>query len=114
MTLGLFQSLAYAQGNEGGVTSPIGGFLFPLILMFIIFYFLLIRPQSRKQKQHQEMLRNLKKGDKVITSGGLYGVVVKVSEKDVIIEVAEKVNLRFTLGAIATVREREETEKKGS
>jgi preprotein translocase subunit YajC len=111
--LGIFESLVGAQGETGGGgASQLTGFLFPLILMFIIFYFLLIRPQSRKQKQHQEMLRNLKKGDKVITSGGLYGVVVKVGERDVVLEVADKVNLRFTVGAITTVREREETEKK--
>ncbi len=94
--------------------SPLGGMLFPLILMFGVFYFLLIRPQSKRQRQHQEMLKNLQKGDKVITSGGLYGVVVKVTDKDVILEVADKVNMRFTLGAIATVRDKEESEKKGS
>lgn len=88
--------------------------LLPLILMFVIFYFLLIRPQQKKQRQHQEMLKNLKKGDKVVTSGGLYGVVVKVTDKDVILEVADKVNLRFTLGAIGAVREREGGGKKES
>ena len=82
--------------------------------MVAIFYLLLIRPQSKKQKEHQEMLKNLKKGDKVITTGGLYGEVVKVTDRDVILEVADKMHLRFTVGAIATVREKEETEKKGS
>jgi len=108
-------SLAHAQGQTGGGgTSSIGGLFFPLILMIIIFYFLLIRPQSRKQKQHQAMLSALKKGDKVVTSGGLYGTVVKVTERDVVLEVADKVNLKFTLGAIATVREKEEAEKQVS
>lgn len=103
------QALAYAAeaAQEGGAASPLSSMLFPLILMFAIFYFLLIRPQQKKQKKHQEMLGNLQKGDKVITSGGLYGIVVKVTEKDVVLEVADKVNLRFTLGAIGTVRERE-------
>jgi preprotein translocase subunit YajC len=101
------ESLAYAAEAGGSAGSPITSMLFPLVLMFVIFYFLLIRPQTKKQKQHQELLSNLKKGDKVITSGGLYGVVVKVTDKDVILEVADKVNLRFTLGAIGTVRERE-------
>lgn len=111
----LFGSLAYAQGQTGGGgTSSIGGLFFPLILMIIIFYFLLIRPQSKKQKQHQEMLSGLKKGDKVVTSGGLYGTVVKVTDKDVMLEVADKVHLRFTLGAIATIREKEEAEKQVS
>ncbi|RJP73930.1 MAG: preprotein translocase subunit YajC [Candidatus Abyssobacteria bacterium SURF_17] len=108
------ESLAYAAEAQqgGGPFGPLGGMFVPLILMFVVFYFLLIRPQSKKQRQHQEMLKSLKKGDKVITTGGLYGVVVKVSDKDVIVEVAEKVNLRFTLGAIATVREREEVGKR--
>ena len=110
------EAIAYAAeaSSGGGSASPLGSMLFPLILMFVIFYFLLIRPQTRKQRTHQEMLRNLKKGDKVITNGGLYGVVVKVSDKDVVLEVAEKVNLRFTLGAIATVRDKEEMGKKDS
>ncbi|UCD57432.1 MAG: preprotein translocase subunit YajC [Candidatus Hydrogenedentota bacterium] len=110
------ETLAYAAQTQpgGGSFSPLSSMLFPLILMFVIFYFLLIRPQQRKQRQHQDMLKNLKKGDRVITSGGLYGVVVKVSEKDVVLEVAEKVNLRFTLGAIATVREKEGPGTKGS
>lgn len=114
------ETIAYAAqaqpegGGGGGSVSPLGGMFVPLILMFVVFYFLLIRPQSKKQKQHQEMLSNLKKGDKVITSGGLYGVVVKVTEKDVVLEVADKVNLRFTLGAVATVRDKEESGKKGS
>jgi preprotein translocase subunit YajC len=110
------EAIAYAaeaSSGSGGV-SPLGSMLFPLILMFVIFYFLLIRPQTKKQRQHQDMLKNLKKGDKVITSGGLYGVVVKVSDRDVVLEVADKVNLRFTLGAIATVRDREESGKKES
>ena len=103
------ETLAYAaDAAQGGATgSGLGSMLFPLVLMFVIFYFLLIRPQQKKQKEHRNMLQNLKKGDKVITSGGLYGIVVKVTEKDVVLEVAEKVNLRFTVGAIGTVRERE-------
>ena len=103
------ETLAYAaqaQSGSGGASS-MTNMLFPLILMFVIFYFLLIRPQQKKQRQHQDMLKNLRKGDKVITSGGLYGVVIKVTDKDVVLEVADKVNLRFTLGAIGTVRERE-------
>ena len=109
-------ALAYAaqQGAGGAASSPITSLLLPLLAMVAIFYLLLIRPQSKKQKEHQEMLKNLKKGDKVITTGGLYGEVVKVTDRDVILEVADKMHLRFTVGAIATVREKEETEKKGS
>jgi preprotein translocase subunit YajC len=79
--------------------------MFPFILIFGVMYLLLIRPQQKKQKKHKEMLQNIKKGDKVITTGGLYGIVVKVSEKDVILEVADKMNLRFSVNAIGNVRE---------
>ncbi len=103
------ESIAYAaeaaQGAQGG--SPLGSMLIPLVLMFVIFYFLLIRPQQKKQKQHQDMLQSVRKGDKVVTSSGLYGVVVKVTEKDVVLEVADKVNLRFTIGSIGVVRDKE-------
>lgn len=103
------ETLAYAAqaAPEGGARPDMFNMLLPFILIFAVMYFLLIRPQQKKQKQHQALLQKLKKGDKVITSGGLYGIVVKVTEKDVILEVADKVNMRFTLGAIGTVRERE-------
>ena len=76
-----FDSVAHAigaapQGGEAG-GNPIMG-LMPLILMFVIFYFLLIRPQQKKAKQHREMLANIKKGDKVLTAGGIYGRVLEV------------------------------------
>lgn len=71
-----------AGGGEGGAGGALGAVM-PLILMFVIFYFLLIRPQQKKQKQHREMLSNLKKGDKVLTGGGLYGRIVEV-EGDVL------------------------------
>jgi preprotein translocase subunit YajC len=75
----LFADAAYAmgagQGAEGG--NPIAAFM-PLILMFVIFYFLLIRPQQKKAKQHKELLANLKKGDKILTGGGMYGRIVEV------------------------------------
>jgi preprotein translocase subunit YajC len=103
------EALAYAaEAGPAGGAQGMMSMLFPFILIFGVMYLLLIRPQSKKQKQHQEMLKNLKKGDKVITSGGLYGVIVKVTDKDVILEVADKVNMRFTLGAIGTVRDRDE------
>jgi len=109
------ESLAYAAAESGSAPIPLlGNPIVMLVAMFAVFYFLLIRPQQKKQRTHRELLKNLKKGDRVITNGGMYGVVVKVTEKDVIIEVADKVNLRFTLGAIGTVREKEGAGEKGS
>ena len=104
------ETLAYAAdaAQQGGGAQNMFSMMFPFILIFGVMYLLLIRPQQKKQKRHQEMLNNIKKGDKVITTGGLYGIVVKVSEKDAILEVSDKVNLRFSLSAIGAVRERDE------
>ena len=66
----------------------------PLILMFVIFYFLLIRPQQKKAKEHSNMLAALKKGDRVVTSGGIYGKVSSLDESTVTLEVAEKVRIK--------------------
>jgi len=78
-----------AGGQQGGFTAFI-----PLILMFVIFYFLLIRPQQKKAKAHREMISAVKKGDKVITSGGIHGTIVKVDDATVTLEIAEKVNIK--------------------
>ncbi|MDD5236985.1 MAG: preprotein translocase subunit YajC, partial [Candidatus Omnitrophica bacterium] len=67
--------------------------LLPLILIFVIFYFLLIRPQKQREKEHQKMLNSVAKNDDVITSGGIHGTVVNVKDKTVIIRVDENVRL---------------------
>ncbi len=75
----------------------------PFILIFGIFYFLLIRPQRQKQKEHKRMVDQLEKGDKVVTSGGIFGVVVLVKEKAVTLKVADNVKFVFSRGAISQV-----------
>jgi preprotein translocase subunit YajC len=86
--------LAYAQfGNAGGGPGPLVQLL-PLALVFVVFYFLLIRPQQQKAKVHREMLDNLKRNDEVVTAGGLYGRVVELSEKIITLEVAPNVRVR--------------------
>ena len=94
--------LAYAMGT-GGAGGQGGGFgaFIPLILMFAIFYFLLIRPQQKKAKQHKEMLGALKKGDKVVSSGGLHGVVTGLTDDTVTMEIAPKVRVKVSRGSIA-------------
>jgi preprotein translocase subunit YajC len=94
------------QGEEGGGGSPLSG-LWMIALIFVIFYFLLIRPQQKKQKQHQKMLEGIKKGDRVVTSGGLYGTVVGVKDNVVVLKVAENVKMEFTKGSISQVVSRE-------
>ena len=79
----------------------IGAFL-PLILIFGVFYILLIRPQQKKVKQHREMLNNLKRGDKIITSGGIIGKIIKVADnKELNINVAENVDITIAPGMVA-------------
>ena len=97
--------LAYAMGGTGGAGGEGSSFsaFVPLILMFAIFYFLLIRPQQKKAKQHRELLASLKKGDKVISSGGLYGLVTGLTDDVVIMEIAPKVRVKVSRGSITGV-----------
>ena len=96
-------STAWAQGVGGGG----GGLLeamIPLVLIFAVFYFLLIRPQQKKVKQHREMLGNIRRGDRVITGGGIYGTVTKVvNENEVVVQIAEAVKIRVARGTISEV-----------
>lgn len=94
-----------AQGGGSMITS-----LLPLILIFVVFYFLLIRPQQKRAKEHKQMLENIKKGDKVITSGGIYGVVESVGTTTVKLKIAENVQVKFGKAYIAAVRPASEEE----
>jgi preprotein translocase subunit YajC len=102
--------LAYAMGTGGtsgaGGQGGFGAFI-PLILMFAIFYFLLIRPQQKKAKQHRELLSTLKKGDRVVSSGGLHGVVTGLTEEVVTMEIAPKVRVKVSRGSISGLLKRE-------
>ena len=87
---------AYAAGAGAGAapqSSPMWTFVAPMVLMVVIFYFLLIRPQQKKAKEHRNLLDNLKRGDRVITNGGIIGEVTALSDQVVTIEVADKVRL---------------------
>src|SRR2546428_8812823 len=97
--------LAYAQfGTEGGGPSPLVQFL-PLALVFLVFYWLLIRPQQQKAKAHDEMVANLKRNDEVVTAGGLYGRVVELGDKIVTLEIAPNVRVRVDRPHIDSVLE---------
>ncbi|MEJ2658470.1 MAG: preprotein translocase subunit YajC [Desulfobacterales bacterium] len=97
---------AYAMGQGGAAAGQgAGGFasLIPIILMFVIFYFLLIRPQQKKAKQHREMIGQLKKGDRIVTSGGLHGRVTAVNDTIMTVEIADKVRVKIARGNVAQV-----------
>jgi preprotein translocase subunit YajC len=93
------------QQGEGGSSGLLG--LWPIVLIFVIFYFLLIRPQQKKQKDHQKMLESIKKGDRVVTSGGVYGTVIGVKDNVVVLKIAEDVKVEFSKAAISAIVERE-------
>ncbi|MBE9595183.1 MAG: preprotein translocase subunit YajC [Proteobacteria bacterium] len=105
-------NLVYAMGTggTGGGTGGggLGAFL-PLIIIFAIFYFLLIRPQQKKSKQHKQLLTDLKKGDKVVSSGGLHGVITGLSDDVVTVEISPKIRVKITRGSIAGVIRKSET-----
>ncbi|GAA0354854.1 preprotein translocase subunit YajC [Bacillus horti] len=86
------------MGQEGLL-----GFILPLVLMFAVFYFLLIRPQQKRQKERNQMLDALQKGDKVVTIGGLHGTIVELTESNATLKVSENVRLTFERSAINTV-----------
>ena len=89
------------------------GTFLPLILIFAVFYFLLIRPQQRKVKQHKEMLSNLKRGDKIITSGGIIGAITKVSDnRELTVEISENVEIKIAPGMVADLYHMPEAQKK--
>jgi len=105
-------NLVYAMGTggTGGGTGGggLGAFL-PLIIIFAIFYFLLIRPQQKKSKQHKQLLADLKKGDKVVSSGGLHGIITGLADDVVTVEISPKVRVKITRGSIAGVIRKSES-----
>ncbi|MGH6943769.1 MAG: preprotein translocase subunit YajC [Geminicoccaceae bacterium] len=96
-----------AHAQAAGGTTP--GFdmisLLPLVLIFVVFYFLLIRPQQKKMKVHREMISAVKRGDRVLTAGGIFGTVVKLEEGEdvVLVEIAKDIRVRVARGTISDV-----------
>ncbi len=97
------------QNSEGGF--GLTGFL-PLILMILIFYFMIMRPSQKRRKEHQKMLDNIKKGDKVLTSGGIYGTIAGLDEKTILVQIADNVKIKLDRGHIVNVISETEPEKK--
>jgi len=104
----MFISPAYAQGFGGGDMGALGS-LYPLILIFGVFFFLLIRPQQKKQKTHREMLSALHRGDRIVTAGGLVGTITKIlSDTEITVEITEGVKVRVMRGMVSDVIARTE------
>ena len=109
----MFPDIVYAMGlpQGGGNTEQAGGLgalgsFLPLILIFVIFYFLLIRPQSKRAKEHKGMLENLKKGDKILTSGGVHAVIEDVEGDTLTVKIAENVKIKLSRSGVAGLREK--------
>jgi preprotein translocase subunit YajC len=95
--------------TEGGqAAGGLAGFL-PIIILFAIFYFLLIRPQQKKAKEHREMISNLKKGSRIVTSGGIYGTITSIDDTTIGVEIAEKVKIKLSRGNVAAMVSDNET-----
>ena len=97
----MFISNAYAQ-TAGGAQGSLMSFL-PIILMFVVLYFLMIRPQMKRQKEHKAMMEALSKGDEVITAGGMVGKVIKVTDAYVTVEIAEGTEVLVQKPAVTTL-----------
>jgi preprotein translocase subunit YajC len=112
----MFITPAFAQGSLfGGGANGEGGLimsLLPFVLIFVIMYFLILRPQQKRVKQHQEMVKNVRRGDTVVTNGGLIGKVTKVIDDDQIeIEIADEVRIRQLRTMLTDVRAKGEPVK---
>jgi preprotein translocase subunit YajC len=104
-----FAQTAPAQKPKGGLSDPT--FIFMMAIMFAIVYFLMIRPQQKKAKETQNMLSNLKKGDKVLTIAGIVGIIGNVKDSTVMVKVADSTVLEFKKAAITAVLNNEKEEK---
>ena len=105
-----FESIAYAQG-AGAEANPFVSFV-PLILIVVVFWFFLIRPQQKKQKEHQKMVGNLKKGDRILTTGGIFGTIVKVGDDRMTVEIAEKVKVQIERNQVSRLEKEAQGGKK--
>lgn len=109
---------AFAMGGQPGAPGAEQPSIFvtmlPFVLMFVVMYFLIIRPQHKKQKDQQQMIDALKKGDRVVTSGGVHGLITGIKEKEgiLMVQVAKDVQIEVSRGSVSRVLESKEKEKK--
>jgi len=100
----MFISPAFAQAASGGPQDSLTTFVLPMALIFVVFYFFMIRPQTQKQKQMKTMLEALRRGDRIVTGGGIIGTIAKVdSDQEVTVEIAENIRVRVLRNTIVSV-----------
>ncbi len=109
-------TLAHAAGAAPAAPNQLMSFV-PLVLIFVVFYFLLIRPQQKKAKEHQNFLGNMKKGDVVVSSGGLIGTITGLTDTVITLEVADNVRVKVSrphiLGSVSTIKAEASSSKGG-
>lgn len=108
----MFISDAFAQGAGGSAGGGIGAIL-PLLAIFVIFYFLLIRPQQKRMKEHQNMLSSVRRGDRVVTGGGIIGTVTKADDDTLTVEIAPDIKVEVRRSLIAEVLSKNEPANDG-
>lgn len=101
------ETATLATAGAGGMTATFLQ-LAPFLLIFVVFYFLLIRPQQQRMKKHREMIDNLRRGDEVVTQGGVIGKITKIADTDATVEIAEGVRVKVIKHTITEVRTRTE------
>ena len=107
----MFVTPAYAQSAAPGGADMLVNLL-PFVLIFVIMWFLIIRPQQRRAREHQDMLKNLRRGDQVVTTGGIVGKITKVQDEgDIEVEIADGVRVKLARGMVADVRTKGEPVK---
>jgi preprotein translocase subunit YajC len=100
----LFSFLAQAQtAPPSGLGGGLGGFLVPMLLIFVMMYFVMIRPQKKRQMEQQRLVNALKTGDRVVTNAGIHGLISNVKETTVIVKVADNVKIEMEKSAVTTV-----------
>jgi preprotein translocase subunit YajC len=99
----LAQAQAASPAGPGGIGGGLGGFLVPMTLIFVMMYFLLIRPQKKRQTEQQRLISTLKTGDRVVTNAGIHGLISNVKEATVIVKVADNVKIEMEKSAISNV-----------
>lgn len=99
-----FSLFAQAAGGAGAPGGLLGNPMVFMVLMFVMMYFVLIRPQRTRQKQHEELIKNIKAGDHVVTAGGVHGIIASVKDTTVMLKVADNVRVEYDRTAIATVK----------
>jgi preprotein translocase subunit YajC len=105
MAFSLVDIVPLAQGAPQGPGSLLNSPLVPLILFMVIMYFLLIRPQNKKMKDHRALLSGLKAGDRVVTSGGIHGTITAVTDEELKVRIAENVEITIARAAVSRLRE---------